>query len=301
MRKHADPNDVLALLAVVEHRGFRGAERALGIPKSTLSQRVRALEEHLGARLLARTTRTSQLTELGESYVREVAPAIAALQSAEALVSRLSAKPSGRLRVTAPFELGQSLLGRILARYVQRYPDVKLELELLDRPVDLVTERYDLGIRVGPLADSSLIARKLGDPQHVGLYASPSYLRRAGKPQAPSDLVHHRCLVMSSARTPSSWTFRDGRKLRTLAIQAHASANSFRLLAELAAGGAGIARIARPHVASVLERGEVVEVLGTFAPPPYQVFAVYSSARHVTPALRAMVELLTAGFDTRLP
>ena len=236
----ADPHGVIAFLEVAERESFRGAARALGIPKSTLSQRVATLEEALGVILLSRTTRSVKLTDIGASYRREVAPAIAALREAENVISKLGGSPSGRLRLTAPLELGNMVLIDALPIYAARHPDVKLDVELTDRRVSVVDEGFDVAIRVGPLTDSSLVARKLGAPLAMRVCASPAYLKKAGTPKTPSALAAHRCLVMSSAQAPSAWRFRNGRKNVTVSIAPHLAVNSYAVLTALAVSGADI-------------------------------------------------------------
>ncbi len=248
----ADPSAVLAFVAVVQHRSFRQAARVLKVPRSTLSQRVAALEKQLGARLLARTTRSVTLTDIGASYHREVAPAMEALGVAEGLVSELGAHPSGRIRVTGPVEHGQFLFGEVLATYAKRFPDVKVEVELLDRQVNLVEEGYDLAVRVGPLADSRLIARRLGGLQHLGVYGSRHYLRRAGTPKIPKDLRGHRCLAMSGAQGWTKWAFRPQRTTEFVEVEPAIAVNSFQVLRDLVQADVGLARLPDRFAAPLL-------------------------------------------------
>jgi DNA-binding transcriptional LysR family regulator len=292
----ADPLGALAFLAVVESKGFREAARALGIPKSTLSQRVAALETRLGARLLSRSTRKLQLTDLGANYHRDIAPAIDALRSAEAKIAQLSTAPSGRLRMTAPFELGQGIFGSLLAEYGSRYPEVRLEAVLSDRHVDLIEEGFDLALRVGPLNDSRLVARRVAAPQAMRLFASEAYLHSAGTPKHPDDLANHRCLVMSGARDPRIWRFERGREKFSVTVQPHAEVNSFLVLAELARRGLGVVRLPDSYV---VDDPALRQVLRAFVPPARDCYLVYPSARHVSPALRAMIELVAAHFEGR--
>lgn len=280
-----DVRPTLAFLAVVEHGSFRGASRALGVPRSTLSQRVAVLEERLGVQLLDRTTRSVRLTDAGALYRAEVTPAVDALSDAEARVSDRTREPSGQLRMTAPYELGQDLLGPVIAEYTARHPEVRVVADLLDRQVSLIEEGYDLAVRVGPLADSQLVAKRLGEPQRVGLFASESYLEREGRPTTPNDLARHRCLVMTGALDPSRWSFREG---RTTTVKPTIAVNSYVVLTHLAEAGAGIARLPVRYTAGT----SLEELLTELAEPGRALFALYPKRRHPSAAVRAMIELL---------
>jgi DNA-binding transcriptional LysR family regulator len=297
----ADLNAVTMLLKVVELRNFRAAARALGVPKSTVSAKIAQLEDHLGVRLLERTTRTLRPTDAGNSYLRFVAPAFELLEEGEHVVNDLQAKPSGRLRLTTTVEFGQGgpYLTRALVEYARRYPAVDVEVELLDRRVDLVEEGFDLAVRAGPLSDSSLIARRLG-PAHLRLYASPEYLRRRGTPRRPRDLVRHDCLVMTNHLEPETWSFRrkSGSKPEsiTVDVEPRIAVNSFRVLRALAIAGQGITRLPDHLGAEAVRDGTLRSLLDGHAPPPAYWHAVYPSARHQSSKVRGFIEVLEAAF-----
>lgn len=294
-----DLNAVGVFAKVVELRSFRAAARALGVPKSTVSAKVSQLETQLGLRLLERTTRSLRLTDAGDAYHRQAAPALDALREAAQNVESLRAEPRGRLRVTASLEGGQFLLGPILAEYLRRHPAVELDVELADRHVDLIKEGFDVALRAGPLPDSTLIARRLKPPGAIGVYASPAYLKKHSPLRRPAQLSEHACLVMTSQKSPRVWLFRMKRKLVPVEVSVRAAANSFVLLAEMAADGLGIARLPDYIAESPVRSGKLQAVLRAFAPEPIDWYAVYPSTRNLSPKVRALVDLLEERFGDR--
>jgi DNA-binding transcriptional LysR family regulator len=294
----ADLNSVRVFAQVVESGTFRGAAQALGQPKSTVSLRVAKLEDQLGERLLERTTRRLRLTEAGAAYHRRALAALEALREAEQTLSDQRLRPSGHLRVTTTFEGGQFLFAPIFAEYVRRYPEVELVVVLADRHVDLIEEGIDVAIRSGALADSGLVARRLRIPGTLRYYASPAYLAARGTPRRPRDLERHDCLIMTGQREPRVWKFGSGKKPALVKVRARAEANSFVVVGEFAKAGLGIACMPVYVAAAAVASGALVSVLDRYVRASGPAHAVYPSARHLSPKVRALLELLDEVADS---
>jgi DNA-binding transcriptional LysR family regulator len=297
-----DLNAVAIFLKVVERNGFRAAALALRLPRSTVSLRVAQLEDQLGVRLIERTTRALRLTEAGRAYCRQVGPALEAVDQAGRAAADLEAAPAGSLRLTAAFEFGQAIMGDVLGEYLRRCPDVKLEVELTDRRVDIIEEGFDLALRAGPLSDSTLMARKLGKATRMLLVASPEYLQRRGAPRRPADLTEHDCLVMSGARTPTTWPFVVRGERVLIEVEPRVAASSYMVLRDLAVAGHGVARLPEAFTVTTRRTGQLQAVLEAQAAPPVPTHAVYPSARHLSTKLGILLDLLEArlGEDAHL-
>jgi DNA-binding transcriptional LysR family regulator len=287
-----DLNAVAVFAGVLEAGTFRGAALALRVPRSTISRKIAELEDRLGVRLLERTTRSVRLTDEGAAYHRHVLPALEALREAERAASTGRAAPSGRLRITAPDGFGRSSFAEALAEYMRLYPAVELDVELTNRRVDLVAEGFDLAIRAGWLADSTLVSRRLGRAQPVRLHASPAYLRARGTPRRLKDLAEHDCLVLTGA--PRTWPLRRSGRVAEVPLRVRAAASSFELLLELALAGQGIARLPEHMGVAAVRSGALRTVLDAAAPPPLPLHIVYPSARHLSVKVRKLIELLEA-------
>lgn len=288
-----DLNAIAVFSKVAELQNFRAAAQVLGVPRSTVSLKVAQLEDRLGARLIERTTRRLRLTEAGEAYYHRVSMALEALDEAERAVDELQSRPAGRLRLTTTVEGGQVMLGPVLAEYLRRYPEVEIEVVLADRQVDLLGEGFDLAIRAGAtLPDSTLVARRLNPSGAFRIYASEDYLRRRGTPCRPEDLAGHDCLAMSSQSAPTHWRFRDGERSMTVEIHPRLTVNSFVVLRDLVTAGRGLARLPDLIATHPALPAGLRPVLEDFALPPVPYYAVYPSARNLSPKVRAFVELL---------
>jgi DNA-binding transcriptional LysR family regulator len=291
----ADLNGVVIFLAIAEARTFRGAARSLGIPASTVSAKLARLEGDLGARLFERTTRVVRLTDAGRRYRDLATPAVEALVEARRALADLHAAPTGLLRITAPMELAQFVLAGALATYVGRYPQMRVQVDLTSRHVNLVDEGFDLAIRAGNLRDSSLISRALGRPHAFAICASPSYLARHRAPKHPRDLTRHRCLMMHDRQAPREWEFKQGRRRIIVKLEGDVSVNSFTVLRDLAVAGLGIARLPQFVAAPALANGSLRAILRGFS-LEQSFHALYPSSRHLSPRVRTFLEVLEAEF-----
>ncbi len=283
---------VRVFAAVAELGSFRGAASVLRLPRSTVSRRVADLENALDTRLLHRTTRHVALTEVGEAFLRQVRPGLAMITDAGRTVAETHAEPRGLLRVTASASMAE-VVGRHLFELVEKYPGIRLELEFTDRTVDLVGEGFDIAVRPGPLADSSLVARSLGLASS-GYFASPTYVKRRGAPRHPRDLAEHACIVFTSTSRGHRWLFVQGRKREEVNVPRTHVTNSLALVQHAVLDGHGIGWLPGPSTRELLERGKLVRILAAWWPPPMPVSIVYPSARHLAPQVRVAIDHLQA-------
>ncbi|MEM9865083.1 MAG: LysR family transcriptional regulator, partial [Myxococcota bacterium] len=261
-----DLDEIATFVRVVEAEGFSAAAQSLGVPKSTVSRRVARLEERLGVRLLHRTTRRMRPTPEGQGFFDHVAPAVSVLRRASVELSEGRDTPRGVLRITAPVDFGHTYLADVISTFVAKYPEVTVDLRLSGKIVDLVKDGFDVAIRAGRLADSSLVARRLGRTDFY-LVASPKYLTDAPPIESPGDLKAHRCLVHTAAGREPAWTLTqaDGSTL-TVAPTPHVRSDEFSFLLRAACLGTGVARLPVFLSEEALSDGRLVRVL-----PEYQI------------------------------
>ena len=280
---------------VAEQGSFSAAARQMGLSKSAVSKHVAALEEHLGVRLLNRTTRQLVLTEAGEVYRDHCARVVQEVEVADLAAAEHSLTPRGRLKVNAPVTFGFLHLGPLVPAFLAAHPAVRLELVLNDRVVDLLAEGFDLAVRIGRLADSSLIARRLATTGFV-CAAAPAYLARAGTPREPGDLAQHNCLRYSYRPQPEGWSFsRDGEEI-TVRVGGNLDANNGDALRAAARAGLGIVYLPDFIAAADIAGGALVRLLAGWETPQLPIHAVFPPQRHPSAKLRAYVDFLAAHF-----
>ena len=288
-----DPNDLLIFASVAESGSFSRAAERMGLPKSTVSRRLAALETRLGERLLLRTTRRQSLTEFGLQLLEHARQVVSEVEAVSALSERRQAIPSGRLRVSMPSDFANLLLADTLAAFIVMYPAIQLELDLSPRRVDLLGEGFDVVLRIGNLPDdASLAARRLA-VFSLGLYASPDYLADHGEPVEPDDLARHvaiRMLRASGEATP--WMLAKGEQRWQGIPPGRASANAPELLIRLACAGVGIAAVPDYFAAPDVRRGALRRVLPGWCLPSHTAWAVFPERKLMPVKTRVFIDML---------
>jgi DNA-binding transcriptional LysR family regulator len=289
-----DTNDMLYFAEVVERGGFAAAGRHLGIPKSKLSRRVAELETRLGVRLLQRTTRKLSVTEVGEVYLRHCLAMRDAAEAAAEAVEQVQTEPRGTIRVACPVTLAQTTVGPIMALFLARHPQVRVDMRVSNRVVDLVEEGVDVALRVRPTLDDSgsLVVKKLGESATV-LVASPLQLERQGQPASIDDLARMDTISMSAVDGRASLVLQGaGGAMHTLVHQPRYVADDLLTLKFAALQGTGMCFLPDYMCRRELEQGRLVHVLPGWAPPRGIFHAVYPSRRGMVPAVRRFLDFL---------
>lgn len=280
---------------VVEVGSFTGAAEAMRLSKSAVSKHVTRLEDRLGVRLLNRTTRRLSLTEVGQAFYERCTGILTDLEEAEAAASHLSEAPRGLLRVAAPMTFGIKHIAPLLPLFLGQHPDLKVDLNLNDRLVDIVDEGFDMAIRISRLKNSSLIARKLASARTV-VAASPDYWNRRGRPQKPADFRHHDCLFYNLISSPNDWEFETINGVESIKVTGPLTANNGDALIKAASKGLGITRAPVFLFDDELKNGSMEIVSGEWEELSIDIYAVYPHARHLSPKVRAFVDFLVSSY-----
>jgi DNA-binding transcriptional LysR family regulator len=279
----------------VELGSFSAAGEAMRMSSQLVGKHVQTLEQHLGVRLLNRTTRRQHLTEIGTSYYERVKVILAEVDAAEGLAAETRAVPRGRLRINAPITFGVHALAPMLPAYLAANPEVTVDLALSNRYVDAIDEGFDVVFRIGQLSDSSLIARALA-PYQLIMCAAPSYLERHAPIRTPEDLSEHECLGFSHTELRTHWTLEGLDRRVTVPVSGRFMANNGEAMLAVARAGAGVMLQPLELVRPELDAGRLVEVLPAFRAPTRPMHIVYAPDRRLTPKLRSFIDFSVATF-----
>ncbi len=280
-----------AFIAVADLGGFAPAARKLGLSPSGVTRLIAALEERLGARLLQRTTRSVALTDAGARYLERARRILADVEEAEASVQDERTRPSGRLVVSAPIGFGRLHVGPVMSEYLKRHADVFGELRLTDSMVNLVEDGVDLAVRIGHLADSSLVARHVGEMRRI-VVASPGYLKAQGEPKTPEAIASHQTIQFGGAAASPDWRFvRDGNEIRVTPVP-RLTTNSADAAIGYAVRGGGLTRVLAYQAADAIKAGRLKILLAKFEPPSLPIHIVYPTSRLLSAKVRAFIDLV---------
>jgi DNA-binding transcriptional LysR family regulator len=280
-----------AFVAVADLKGFAPAARKLKVSPSAVTRLVAALEERLRARLLQRTTRQVTLTDVGARYLQRARRILADVEEAERAAEGERTNPNGRLVISAPVGFGRLHVSPVLSAYLKRYPDVSGELRLEDRMVNLVEDGVDLAVRIGELADSTLVARQVGEMRRI-MVASPAYLKARGEPARPAEIAAHDIIQFGATAGLSDWRFveQTGELRRNVAPRL--VTNSADAAIQYAEAGGGLTRVLAYQAADAVKRGRLKIVLREFELPPLPVQIVYPTSRLLSAKVRTFIDLV---------
>ncbi len=291
-------NSMKTFVEVVDNEVFTAAAAKIGLSRAQVSKSVMALEAHLGTRLLNRTTRQVSLTDIGRLYYERSKAILDEIDEIEDLAGQQSSRARGTLTIAAPTSFGVLHLNNAIAGYLKQYTEMRISLSLNDRFVDVVSEGFDLAIRIAELEDSSLIARRIAPCKRV-LVASPDYLHNNGAPKVPQDLAGHRCLVYSNDLRPGSWTVSSDAGTESVRVNGPVCADNGDVLKDAAVAGLGVALLPTFIVGPELRAGRLLQVLEPYRPGDLSVYAVFPSRRYVPARVRTFVDYLADCFGDK--
>lgn len=297
--------DVLAAMGVfvrvVDLKSFSLAATELGISSSSVSKQVSHLEQHVGARLLQRTTRRLSVTEVGAAYHEKCQAILSDVDEAESLVSQLQGKPKGVLKINANMTFGQQLLSRAIPEFMAAYPDVQLEVVLDDSDVELLKDGFDLALRIThpSLPDSSLIAREIASVP-LFLCATPAYLAQHGHPQTPEALKQHNCLVFMLASNTNTWTLTNTAGSQTIQVGGDLKANNSLMVLQAALAHRGVANLASFVIGKYVEEGQLELLLPDYQAERLSLYAIYPERKYIAPKVSLFIEFFKGWLDDNL-
>ena len=288
-----------AFVEVVDRSGFAAAGRQLGLSRSVVNKLVAQLEADLNVQLLQRTTRRVSPTDTGRAYYERCVNILAEVVDAERSITQLQSEPKGTLRINAPMSFGTMHLAKAIAHFMQRYPDIQVQVTLNDRFIDLIEEGFDVTLRIAePKAEDALISHAIAPIQRV-ICASPSYLEVRGKPEHPTDLRNHDCLKYGHLATHNYWHLvdQDGKQTK-VRLHCRGYSNNGEVLREGAIAGVGIALLPTFIVGEALQKGWLVQLLPDYCPPPITAHLCYATNRHLSTKIQRLTEFLQDWFNS---
>jgi DNA-binding transcriptional LysR family regulator len=283
---------------VVEAGSFSAAARVLDMSTVMVSKHIATLEKLVGARLLHRTTRSQSLSEIGEQYAEQCRQILQLVQAAETGALAMRAVPRGTIKLSAPVAFGSQCLAPAMAEYLHRHPEVNLDLELSNRLSDVVEEGLDAAVRIGPLKDTSMVARPLR-PLRMIVCAAPAYLERNGMPRTPAELSQHQCMNFMHWRHHTQWRLANGDDPDSPPPACRMRSNNGEALRQAAIAGLGIVMQAEAMLADEVARGRLTPILHDYWPVPRQMHLIYPRDRQSTPKLASFVEFVVERFGLR--